>query len=156
MTLPTIPSVAGLIPYTSQVFRHPSAVHHDTVPISFTREDKRVPIIPCRYVSIVLLTVSNVGYFYHGFPTEVCSTYYLISPALKGELFNAFRVRYAFTPYVVVQIMISQAIVGYRTWNIAQRSKRMGVILFSFGFAITALEWYANLGSRTPLQKDGK
>jgi len=39
----------------------------------------------CRYVSIILLTVSNLGYFYHGFSTEVCSTYYLVSPAFKGE-----------------------------------------------------------------------
>jgi len=52
--------------------------------------------------------------------------------------------------------MISQTIVGYRTWNIAQRSKEIGGFLLVLGFAITTLEWYADFDSRTPLQKGGK
>jgi len=52
--------------------------------------------------------------------------------------------------------MISQTIVGYRTWNIAQRSRDIGIFLLGFGFMITTLEWYADFGSRIPLQKGGK
>jgi len=111
---------------------------------------------PYRYVSIVLLTISNLGYFYHGFSTEVCSTYYLVAPALKGWLFWALRVRHTFTRCPVIQTMISQTIVGYRTWNIAQRSREIGIFLLVLGFVITGLEWYTNFDSRTPPQKGGK
>jgi hypothetical protein len=52
--------------------------------------------------------------------------------------------------------MISQAIVGYRTWNITQRSTDMGIFLLVFGTVVTGFEWYANLDSRIPVQKDGK
>lgn len=76
----------------------------------------------------------------------------MASPILKGELFGALRVRYVLTPSAVIQIMVSQTIVGYRTWNIAQRSKDSGIFLLVFGFIITALEGYANLESRTPVQ----
>jgi hypothetical protein len=103
-----------------------------------------------------LLTVSNAGYFYHGFSAGTCSKYYLVAPALKGESFGGLHVCAIFTPYAVVQIMVSQTIVGYRTWNIAQRSRDMGTSLLIFGFMITGLEWYANLDSRIPVQKDGK
>ena len=60
------------------------------------------------------------------------------------------------SPSAVIQIMVSQTIVGYRAWNIAQRSKDSGIFLLVFGFIITVLEWYANLVSRTPVQVDGK
>ena len=135
----------------------PSAVHPDTVLFRLVRV-KASECLPSshRYVSIILLTVSNVGYFYHGFSVEACSKYYLASPILKGELFGVIHVRYVLTPFAVIQIMISQAIVGYRAWNIAQRSRDTGIFLLAFGFIITALEWYANLDSRIPLQVKGK
>ena len=79
-----------------------------------------------------------------------------MAPALKGELFCTLHVRHTFTRRPVIQIMISQTIVGYRTWNIAQKSKEIGTFLFVLGFAITALEWYADFDSRIPLQKGGK
>jgi len=103
--------------------------------LKFRWSISRVLFILIRYVSIALLTVSNFGYFYHGFSAKVCSRYYLASPILK-----------------VIQIMISQVIVGYRAWNIAQRSKDSGIFLLVFGFIITVLEWYANLDSRIPVQ----
>lgn len=136
----------------------PSVVHPDTV-IFLLVQVKASACLPSshRYVSIALLTVSNFGYFYHGFSAKACSRYYLASPILKGEPFGALRhIRHVLTPSAVIQIMISQAIVGYRAWNIAQRSKDSGIFLLVFGFVITVLEWYANLGSRTPVQVDWK
>jgi len=52
--------------------------------------------------------------------------------------------------------MLSQIIVGYRTWNIAQRSRDVGMFLLGFGFMITALEWYSNFDARKPVQSGGK
>lgn len=74
---------------------------------------------------------------------------------LKGKS-DVLHGRGIFTPYTVVQIMISQAIVGYRTWSIAKRSRDVGIFLLVFGFVITAVEWYANIDARIPVQKDGK
>jgi len=109
-----------------------------------------------RYISVILLVVSNVGYFYHGFSEEFCSKYYLVAPALKGELFGVHCASCILTPCAATQIMVSQAIVGYRTWNISQRSRGMGIFILAFGFATSTLEWYASFDSRTPVQKDGK
>ena len=53
---------------------------------------------------------------------------------------------------LVTQIMISQVIIGYRTWAITRRSKRLGLFLLGFGFTVTALEWYTNIHGRTPAQ----
>jgi len=117
------------------VVPQPSVVHSNTVLSSSSEWAYEGLSSPYRYVSAGLMTVSNVGYFYHGFSVRVCSKYYMAAPVLK-----------------VIQIMISQAIVGYRTWNIAQRSKRAGVFLLFCGSVIAALECYSNLGSRIPLQ----
>ena len=54
----------------------------------------------------------------------------------------------------VIQIMISQVIIGYRTWNITRRSREMGVFLLVFGFTVTALEWYSNVDARIPVQDE--
>lgn len=80
----------------------------------------------------------------------------MVAPVLKGGSFGPSRGHYLFTSFTVIQITISQAIVGYRTWNIARRSRDMGIFLFIFGLAITIVEWYANIDSRVPIQKDGK
>jgi hypothetical protein len=56
----------------------------------------------------------------------------------------------------VIQIIISQAIIGYRTWNISQKSRDMGMFLLTFGFMIAVLEAVSNLGSRSPVQNGGK
>jgi len=98
----------------------------------------KVLFIQIRYFSILLLVVSNVGYFSHGFSSAECSTYYMAAPVLK-----------------VIQIMISQLILGYRTWAITRRSKELGTFLLVFGLIITALEWYSNVDARTPVQDEG-
>ncbi|KAF9642746.1 hypothetical protein BDM02DRAFT_3192741 [Thelephora ganbajun] len=113
-------------------------MYRSTSNLNFSWSISRVLFILIRYTSITLLAVSNVGYFHHGFSAKACSRYYLVAPAFK-----------------VLQIMISQVIIGYRTWNIFQRSRYMGMFLLAFGLVITALEWYANFDSRTPTQKGG-
>lgn len=98
----------------------------------------KILFILIRYISILLLTISDLGYFYHGFSRATCSTYYMAAPVLK-----------------VIQIMISQVIIGYRTWAITRRSKELGLFLLGFGFVVTTLEWYSNVDGRIPVQENG-
>ena len=108
-----------------------------------------------RYVSIVLLAISNIGWFYHGFSPEACSKYYLVAPVFKGEALG-IQLHPTLTPFSVIQIIISQIIAGYQTWNISQRSREMGIFLLALGFVIAALETFSNFDSRIPVQKSGK
>lgn len=98
----------------------------------------KILFILIRYVSIILLTISDLGYFYHKFSAATCSRYYMAAPVLK-----------------VVQIMISQLIIGYRTWAITRRSRNIGIFLLGFGFITTVLEWYSNVDGRIPVQQEG-
>lgn len=98
----------------------------------------KILFILIRYISILLLTVSDLGYFYHGFSAAACSTYYMSAPVLK-----------------VIQIMISQIIIGNRTWAITRRSKKLGLFLLGLGLVVTGLEWYANVDGRIPVQDKG-
>ena len=50
--------------------------------------------------------------------------------------------------------MISQVIIGYRTWAITRRSRELGIFLIVFGTIITVLEWYSNVDARIPVQDD--
>jgi hypothetical protein len=50
--------------------------------------------------------------------------------------------------------MISQVIIGYRTWAITRRSKEVGLSLLGFGFIVTVMQWYANVDGRIPVQED--
>lgn len=93
----------------------------------------KISFVLIRYFSIVLLITSNAGYFYHGFSAATCSAYYIVPPVLK-----------------VTQIMISQAIIGYRAWAITRRSEQLGRFLLGLGLIVTALEWFTNLYGRTP------
>jgi len=51
--------------------------------------------------------------------------------------------------------MVSQVIIGYRTWNITRRSKEMGIFLLGFGAIVTVIEWYSNVDGRIPVQSEG-
>lgn len=79
----------------------------------------------------------------------------MVAPALKGKPFGDLHVDLA-SSSVVIQMIVSQVIIGYRTWNIAQRSRYMGLFLLAFGFVVTALGWYANFDSRMMVQVNGK
>ncbi|KAI9435537.1 hypothetical protein H4582DRAFT_2169925 [Lactarius indigo] len=37
-----------------------------------------------RYSSIMVLIISNVGFFYHGFTSKTCDHYYMVTPVFKG------------------------------------------------------------------------
>jgi hypothetical protein len=102
---------------------------------------------------MLLLTVSDLGYFYHGFSAATCSRYYLAAPVLKGEyLSSSEQLMFTHIPRSVIQIMISQVIVGYRTWAITRRSKELGIFLLGLGFIVTVFEWYSNVDGRIPVQ----
>ena len=62
-----------------------SVVHSNTVLPSSSEWAYEGLSSPYRYISAGLMTVSNVGYFYHGFSVQVCSKYYMAAPVLKGE-----------------------------------------------------------------------
>ncbi|KAJ8584355.1 hypothetical protein M405DRAFT_826965 [Rhizopogon salebrosus TDB-379] len=97
-----------------------------------------VLFILIRYISIVVMIISNYGYFATGFTDETCRNFFLLPPAFK-----------------VVQIMISQVILGIRTFNIAKRDKRIGIFLLLLYIVSVALEWFTNLFDRFPASVDG-
>ena len=80
----------------------------------------------------------------------------MAAPVLKGELSASLKGwPGAHTcPTLVIQIMISQLIIGYRTWAITRRSKELGIFLIVFGTVITGLEWFSNVDGRTATQDD--
>ena len=139
-----------------QMVSQQSVVCPDTVPKKFhLRRGKTLTLTSrTRYLSILLLTVSNSGYFYHGFSFATCTKYYMVAPVLKGKVSLGSGQQVLTHRMSVVQIMVSQAIVGYRTWNIARRSNKMGAFLLTFGVIITVFEWYSNVDARIPVQSD--
>ncbi|KAF9226320.1 hypothetical protein BS17DRAFT_777052 [Gyrodon lividus] len=91
-----------------------------------------------RYFSIIVMIVSNYGVFATSFTQESCQRYYMVAPVFK-----------------VVQTMISQVILGVRTFNITRRSRRMGLALLIFFIIATGLEWFTNMYNRVPVVADG-
>ncbi|KAG2746903.1 hypothetical protein P692DRAFT_20807240 [Suillus brevipes Sb2] len=85
-----------------------------------------------RYVSIMTIAASNYGFFSTTFTQQTCQKYYLVAPIFK-----------------IAQTMISQVILGVRTFNIARRDKRIGIaLLLLYLFSISG-EWFADLFHRT-------
>ncbi|KAG1859613.1 hypothetical protein DFJ58DRAFT_726319 [Suillus subalutaceus] len=84
-----------------------------------------------RYGSIIVMILSNYGVFSTGFTQETCKHYYMISPVFK-----------------VIQTMISQVILGVRTFNIARRDRRIGITLVVLYFISVSLEWFTNMFDR--------
>lgn len=91
-----------------------------------------------RYVSIIVMVVSNYGVLATSFTVETCSHYYLVSPVFK-----------------VLQTMISQVILGVRTFNIARRQQSVGIILIAAFVITAALEWFTNMYDRIPVLDNG-
>jgi len=91
-----------------------------------------------RYVSIIVMLVSNYGNFATNFTQETCQHYYMMAPIFK-----------------VIQTMVSQVILGVRTWNIARRDKRIGMVLVLLFFTSITLEWFTNMFARIPVVVDG-
>jgi len=91
-----------------------------------------------RYTSMVVLVVSNVGFFYRSFTPISCDRFHLIVPAFKA-----------------VQLMVSQAILAIRTYNISQRRHWVGRALLSAYFVATLFQWFSSLFFRMPVLIDG-
>ncbi|KAG2122475.1 hypothetical protein DEU56DRAFT_73583 [Suillus clintonianus] len=91
-----------------------------------------------RYVSIVAIAVSNYGYFSTGFTQETCQKYYFMTPIFKAA-----------------QTMISQVILGVRTYNIARRDRRIGIALLILYIFLVSVEWFTDIFDRTPVVING-
>ncbi|KAG2065004.1 hypothetical protein BDR04DRAFT_205534 [Suillus decipiens] len=89
-------------------------------------------------IRITVMVLSNYGVFSTGFTLESCKHYYMISPIFK-----------------VIQTMISQVILGVRTFNIARRNRRVGIALVVLYFVSVSLEWFTNMFNRTPVVVHG-
>ncbi|KAH9939846.1 hypothetical protein B0H21DRAFT_825026 [Amylocystis lapponica] len=87
-----------------------------------------------RYISVVTLTISNVGYFGH-FSPATCHRYYIVAPIFK-----------------VLQTMTSQLILGIRTVNIARRKAWVVWTLTVVFVVVTVLQWFTNLFQRNVVQ----
>ncbi|KAG1732840.1 hypothetical protein EDD22DRAFT_1053888, partial [Suillus occidentalis] len=88
--------------------------------------------ISIRYVSIIAIIVSNYGYFSTAYTLQNVSTLLSCGACLQA-----------------IQTMISQAILGVRTFNIARRNMRIGVaLLLLYLFSISA-EWFSDIFHRT-------
>ena len=91
------PSLTGdplLTPSHRQFFSQQDFVHLDTVFIKhyLRRVGIFLTLAYCiRYVSIILLVISNLGFYHHGFSAATCSRYYIVPPVLKGKCFSRFK-----------------------------------------------------------------
>lgn len=91
-----------------------------------------------RYGSIIVMILSNYGVFSTRFTHETCKHYYMVAPVFK-----------------VIQTMISQVILGVRTFNIARRDRRIGIVLVVLYFVSVSLEWFTNMFDRIPVVVSG-
>ncbi|KAG2151248.1 uncharacterized protein EDB93DRAFT_1336732 [Suillus bovinus] len=91
-----------------------------------------------RYGSIMVMIISNYGVFSTSFTQETCKHYFMVSPIFK-----------------VIQTMISQVILGVRTFNIARRDRRIGIALVVLYFVSVLLEWFTNMFDRIPVVVNG-
>jgi len=91
-----------------------------------------------RYSSVIIIVVSNTGFFYHHFTPESCARYCYLAPVFK-----------------VFQVMVSQAILGIRAYNISQRKTWVGRLLLSVYIVAVGLEWFADFYRRFTVMIDG-
>ncbi|KAJ7497055.1 hypothetical protein FB451DRAFT_1209893 [Mycena latifolia] len=89
-----------------------------------------------RYTSIFVLAVSNIGFFYTNFTVESCRKYFLIPSVFK-----------------VVQAMVSQAILGFRAYNLSRKSATIGGALFIIYITCCSVEWVTTLYKRQMVYK---
>ncbi|KAH9003862.1 hypothetical protein EDB86DRAFT_2286248 [Lactarius hatsudake] len=91
-----------------------------------------------RYSSIMVLVISNVGFFHHNFTPKTCGHYFLLAPVFK-----------------VIQMMMSQAILAIRTYGISQRTPWVGwTLLLSYTLA-AGFQWFSSIYARIPTMIDG-
>ncbi|KAF8842009.1 hypothetical protein BDN67DRAFT_434197 [Paxillus ammoniavirescens] len=127
-----------------------------------------------RYVSIIVMVVSNYGMFSPSFTEESCQRYFIAAPIFKGlSKPNVPQCSYL-TNSSVLQTMVSHAILGFRTFNIMHKSRRLGVVLVISFVVVTGvrfflqfisaptdgtfgqLEWFINMYNRVPVLFEGE
>ncbi|KAJ7802273.1 hypothetical protein B0H14DRAFT_3488582 [Mycena olivaceomarginata] len=91
-----------------------------------------------RYIGLATLIISNTGFFYHGFSKEACDRYYWLVPIFKILLY-----------------LISQAILGLRTYAVSRKSPVVlrGLIVLFLLCAIP--ESISTFWKRIPSQNNG-
>ncbi|EJD42718.1 hypothetical protein AURDEDRAFT_168241 [Auricularia subglabra TFB-10046 SS5] len=111
---------------------------------AFYKTQKRItrPSLACilffliRYTSIIVIVVSNIGSFGH-FTPEQCRHFFLVSPAFK-----------------VLQTVVSQAVLGVRTFAIAKRNRIVGYFTLALFISMGALEGFSSLYARVPVNNE--
>ncbi|KAG2750412.1 hypothetical protein P692DRAFT_20801887 [Suillus brevipes Sb2] len=111
------------LPAEWRFYRRQSSIFHLSIAC--------ILFILIRYVSIVVMLISNYGVLATSFTQESCQDYYMLAPIFK-----------------VLQTMVSQVILGVRTWNIARRNRRVGITLALVFTISIALEWFTNMFAR--------
>ncbi|KAJ7128948.1 hypothetical protein C8R43DRAFT_686416 [Mycena crocata] len=111
------------LPFEIRMYREQWSARHLTLSL--------VLFFLIRYTSILVLAVSNIGFFYTHFTPRTCRIYYLIPPILK-----------------VVQAMVSQAILGVRAYNLSRKSVWIGRSLIIIYLSCCTLEWVTTLYGR--------
>ncbi|KAH9976763.1 hypothetical protein BGW80DRAFT_879721 [Lactifluus volemus] len=97
-----------------------------------------VLFILIRYLSLVTMVVSNVGFFSHSFTARICERYIRVYPVFKAT-----------------QFFVSHIIMGVRTWNIAHRSTWVGRTISLAFFTAVAFESVAALAHRNSQMTNG-
>ncbi|KAL5498685.1 hypothetical protein ACEPAH_2040 [Sanghuangporus vaninii] len=87
-----------------------------------------------RYVSVVVVVVSNVGFFGRFSSIESCRRFMLVSPIFKA-----------------LQTFVSQLILASRTYSISRKSRWVfWTMMVTLGLTIP-MEFYSNIHGRTPV-----
>lgn len=89
-----------------------------------------------RYTSILVILVSNIGFF-ASFSPNVCSRFFLLAPIFK-----------------VLQAIISQSILGLRTYIISRRAGWVFYVMIMAMCLTVPLEFFANLYKRISVSID--
>ncbi|KAG2141676.1 hypothetical protein BD769DRAFT_1427899 [Suillus cothurnatus] len=104
-----------------------------TLPAEWRFYRSQSSIFHISYVSIMAMIVSNYGYFSTSYTQQTCQRYYLVAPIFKA-----------------IQTMISQVILGIRTFNIVRRDRRIGIMLLLLYLLSTSAEWFTDLFHGSP------
>ncbi|KAG1815254.1 uncharacterized protein BJ212DRAFT_1300399 [Suillus subaureus] len=95
-----------------------------TLPAEWRFYRSQSSLFRLRLACILFILIRNYGVFSTGFTQETCKHYYMVAPVFK-----------------VMQTMISQVILGVRTFNIARRDRRIGITLVVLYFVSISFSW---------------
>ncbi|KAH9964948.1 hypothetical protein BC827DRAFT_1186507 [Russula dissimulans] len=81
-----------------------------------------------RYSSVAAIIMTNINFFDHHFSSESCARYSYVGPIFK-----------------VIQVMVSQAILGIRAYQIAEHRVWVGSVLIPMYIAVVTVSYYRPL-----------